>query len=159
MQRVSARHFMVVVLLFAMIVGVNSAFGHCEIPCGIYNDEMRFDIITEHITTVEKSMNMISELLKDEQVNHNQLVRWINNKESHADEIQHIVCQYFMTQRIKPVEKEDDVKYIAYVKQITLLHQMLILAMKMKQTTDLGHAEKLRRLLQEFRAVYFGGKK
>ncbi len=35
------------------------AFAHCEIPCGIYDDEMRIKIINEHIVTVEKSMNQI----------------------------------------------------------------------------------------------------
>ena len=32
------------------------AFAHCEIPCGIYDDEMRLKMIAEHITTIEKSM-------------------------------------------------------------------------------------------------------
>ncbi|KPK64494.1 superoxide dismutase [candidate division WOR_3 bacterium SM23_42] len=159
MHRMSARHVVVAVLPLLMVMGVNTAFAHCEIPCGIYDDEMRFEMIVEHIVTVEKSMNMILTLIEQERIDHNQLVRWINNKESHADEIQDIVCQYFMTQRIKPVEKGEDVKYITYVKQITLLHHMLIIAMKMKQTTDLTTAEKFRSLLEEFRAVYFGGKK
>jgi nickel superoxide dismutase len=142
-----------------MVMAVNSAFAHCEIPCGIYNDEQRFDMITEHITTIEKSMRMIVELSADEQTSHNQLVRWISNKESHANEIQNIVYQYFMTQRVKPAGEEDDVIYRNYVKQITLLHHMLIGAMKAKQTTDPVHVEDLRNLLEEFRAIYFGGKK
>jgi nickel superoxide dismutase len=158
MHRISTKNFVVVVLPLLMVMAVNSAFAHCEIPCGIYGDEMRFDMITEHITTIERSMKMIAELSKEEHTNHNQLVRWVNNKESLANEIQEIVYQYFMTQRVKPVE-EDDVIYRNYVKQITLLHHMLIGAMKAKQTTDPVHVENLRNLLEEFRAIYFGGKK
>lgn len=144
-------------LLVAM--AINSAFAHCEIPCGIYDDELRLDMIAEHIMTVEKSMSMIAELQKDEQTNHNQMVRWVNNKESHASEIQYIVSQYFMTQRVKRVGEEDDVTYKAYVRQITLLHEMLIIAMKMKQTTDPTTVEKFRSLLEEFRAIYLSGRK
>ena len=42
-----------------------SAFGHCEIPCGIYDDEMRIEMISEHIGTIEKSMNEIMHLQKE----------------------------------------------------------------------------------------------
>jgi len=159
MRGISARYFVIAMSPLLVVMSVNNAFAHCEIPCGIYDDEMRFDMISEHVTTIDKSMKMIDELKKEEQINYNQLVRWIDNKESHADEIQNILCQYFMTQRVKPAREEDDIAYKTYVKHITLLHQMLIYAMKMKQTTDLGHVEKIRGLLEEFRAVYFGDKK
>jgi nickel superoxide dismutase len=49
--------------LFIFILSVQ-AFAHCEIPCGIYDDEMRIRIIYEHIVTVEKSMKQIIELEK-----------------------------------------------------------------------------------------------
>ena len=41
-----------------------------------------------------------------------------------------------------------------YVEQVTSLHQMLVYAMKTKQTTDLGNVEKLRGLMQAFKASY-----
>ncbi len=124
------------------------AFAHCEIPCGIYNDEMRINIINEHIFTVEKSMNQIIKLEKEEHQNSNQLVRWIMNKERHADELQEIVTQYFMTQRIKLDTKN-------YDKKLGLLHQMLIYSMKCKQTTDLANVSKLKELVNDFKALYF----
>ena len=124
------------------------AYAHCEIPCGIYDDEMRIKIINEHIVTVEKSMKRIIELEKDEHHNSNQLVRWIMNKEHHADEIQEIVSQYFMTQRIK-LDMEN------YEKQLGLLHQMLIYSMKCKQTTDLTNVTKLKSIVGDFEALYF----
>ena len=116
---------------FIFILSVQ-AFAHCEIPCGIYDDEMRIKIINEHIVTVEKSMDQIIKLEKEEHHNSNQLVRWIMNKEHHAGEIQEIVTQYFMTQRIKLDTKN-------YEKKLGLLHQMLIYSMKCKQTTDLAN--------------------
>ncbi len=135
---------------------VSPALAHCEIPCGIYDDEARADMIAEHITTIEKSMNRITALSKEAPLNHNQIVRWVQNKENHADELQHIATQYFMTQRIKPADKEDTEAYTIYIKKLTLLHRMVVYAMKSKQTTDLANVEKLRSLLAEFKGEYFG---
>ena len=53
-----------------------------------------------------------------------------------------------MTQRIKP-----DTEH--YAKKLAVLHQMLIAAMRCKQTTELGHAAKLRELSDKFSALYF----
>lgn len=140
----------------ALIVSLGSpAFAHCEMPCGIYDDQARIDQISEEITTIEKSMNTIIALSKEDPINYNQLVRWIDNKENHANELQHVVTQYFMTQRIKPVAQDDEKAYAAYVKQLTLLHEMLIYAMKAKQTTDLKNVKKLRSLLADFHTAYF----
>ena len=150
-QHFSVLFLTIVVLLFAH----QPAFSHCEIPCGIYGDEARFETIAEHITTVEKSMQMVVELSQEEPINYNQLVRWVNNKETHAQEIQQIVYQYFLTQRVKPVEESKPDEYKEYLKKLTLLHEMLVYAMKAKQTTDLEHVKKLKSLLTEFHEVYF----
>ena len=74
---------------------------HCEIPCGIYGDEARFTAMLEDVQTIEKSMNEINKLSMEDKVNYNQIVRWVNNKEQHADHIREVVAQYFMAQRIK----------------------------------------------------------
>lgn len=136
--------------LFLMVFFmVSYASAHCEIPCGIYDDEMRINMIGEHITTIEKSMNQITDLAGQKPMNHNQLTRWVMNKEHHANELQQIVTQYFMTQRIKlDAEK--------YAEKLTLLHKLLVFSMKCKQTTDLSHIATLRSLLKEFQGLYFG---
>jgi nickel superoxide dismutase len=136
---------------FSIISTAGIVSAHCEIPCGIYDDQLRHDLIFEHTKTIEKSMNKIVELGKSGMTNHNQLARWISNKEKHADEIQHIVSQYFMTQRIKPTQEK-------YVEKLKLLHGMLISAMKCKQTTDPAHVEQLRSQLKEFWKLYHGHK-
>jgi nickel superoxide dismutase len=87
--------------------------------------------------------------LSKDLANSNQLVRWVSNKESHATEIQHIVSQYFMTQRIKADQEK-------YTEKLTALHQMLLAAMKCKQTTDVSHVKELRTLLKKFEILYFG---
>lgn len=44
---------------------------HCEVPCGIYNDSARLELMGEHCTTIEKSMKQIVELSKAKPVNQN----------------------------------------------------------------------------------------
>ena len=151
------------ILLSLLVIFAVRVFSHCEIPCGIYDDEMRIKMIAEHIDTIEKSMNQIVHLSGEvaglDPQDLNQMVRWIQNKEKHADELSHIVTQYFMTQRVKPVGKEDSKAYEDYVNKITLLHQMMFYTMKSKQTIDLANVQKLRSLLDGFKTAYFGSEK
>ena len=143
-------------ILVSAVVFASMAYSHCQIPCGIYDDQMRFDMIAEHITTIEKSMKLVTELSGQDRPNMNQIVRWVHNKDKHADEISHIIAYYFMAQRLK-LPAEGDVKaYNEYVGKLTLLHKMLVYTMKTKQTTDLANVEKLRSLLAKFQDVYFG---
>ena len=130
------------------------ASAHCEIPCGIYDDDARITLLNEHIATIEKSMKQI-EALSAEGGNQNQLTRWIMNKEDHANQLQEIVTQYFMTQRVKPLPADADAAAKEkYVKQLTLLHEMLVYAMKSKQTTDTANTAKLRELVHSFSHAY-----
>lgn len=141
------------VMLIAAL-SASGALAHCEVPCGIYGDETRIALLREHITTVEKSMKMIRTLGAEAEVNYNQLIRWTNNKEKHAEEIQHITTQYFMTQRIKPVAGPG-AEYDAYLAKITLLHELLIKAMKSKQTLEQKQIDDMRQIVDKFEALYF----
>jgi nickel superoxide dismutase len=141
------------------LLAAQNLLAHCQIPCGIYDDPARFTELKEHITTIEKSMNQILELGKEtKNPNYNQLVRWVQNKDNHADEFSEIVTYYFLAQRIKPAPADDAKAYPKYVEQLTLLHQMVVAAMKAKQTTDLQHVETLRALVKKFEASYLGAK-
>ena len=135
-------------VLPGILLLVSLAAAHCEIPCGIYDDEMRIEMLREHITTIEKSMNQVILLEKDANRKANQLTRWVMNKEQHADELQEIVSQYFMTQRLTPDAKD-------YASKLQFLHEMLLAGMKSKQTTDLGQVKRLRELVDLFEKAYF----
>lgn len=145
----------------AMLAGLLTAgisvqvFSHCQIPCGIYDDEARFNEMHEHITTIEKSMNLIQELSAEPQKNYNQIVRWVNNKDDHAEKLTHIVTYYFMAQRVAPADESDADAYEAYTNDVVLLHKMVYEAMKCKQTVDLQHVENLHDLVEEYREAYF----
>lgn len=137
-----------VFVIFAIPLSVKTIGAHCQIPCGIYDDHMRIHQIAEDITTIEKSMKQIKKLGRETPVDFNQIVRWVTNKENHAHKIQTVVAEYFMAQRIKPDTKQ-------YSQKISTLHQMLLAAMKSKQTTDLSHVAELKTLLAAFEKLYF----
>ena len=142
-------------MVILAIGATTQVYSHCQIPCGIYGDPTRFELIGEHILTIEKSMKQIAALSETQPSNSNQIVRWVQNKEQHADALSEIVTGYFMAQRVKPAAA-DSPQYKDYIEQLTLLHQILQTSMKCKQTTDLSHAEKLKTLLDDFTKAYQG---
>ena len=144
-----SKFFVALALAALTLVPMQKALAHCQVPCGIYGDETRFTLMEEHITTIEKSMNQIVELSKEDDKNYNQIVRWVNNKETHADEFTDIVTYYFLAQRIKPDADK-------YEEKLVLLHGLMVSAMKAKQTTDLDNIAALRDNLEKFRKLYLG---
>jgi len=140
--------------LTMMLLLKPAVFSHCEVPCGIYNDEMRFTMLEEHIATIEKAINQITILSKENPQNMNQIIRWVMNKEKHAEEMQHIVSQYFMTQRLKLVDKSDTDAANALMANLALCHEILVYAMKTKQSTDLDNVAKLKAAVQNFKGSY-----
>jgi nickel superoxide dismutase len=138
-----------------LLIPATLVWAHCQVPCGIYHDDLRLELIDEHIETIEKSMQQITSLSKAESPNANQIVRWVNNKDAHADELINIVTWYFLNQRVKPVAA-GGAGYDAYITQVTLLHEMMVNAMKAKQSTDIQYVERLKELLMDFTKAYRG---
>lgn len=131
---------------------VPSASAHCQVPCGIYTDDTVITDLHTHQATIAKAMTEINKLSADAGKNANQITRWVVNKESHATKIQNTMLDYFLAQRLKPAEMESDKE--AYLKKLTLSHQIIVLAMKCKQGTDLETAKKLHATIEEFAAAY-----
>lgn len=152
MRKILSVYLFLILIFFTMMTG--SAFPHCQIPCGIYDDDMRFKMIEEDILTVEKSMNEINELEKEKEKDYNQIVRWVDNKEHYADKISETVTYYFMTQRVAPVSSGNEQEYKAYINKLALLHELMFYSMKAKQTVDLSYVDKMRDVLEKFKTVY-----
>ena len=136
----------------AMTLSAGSALAHCQIPCGIYGDSGRFETLHEHIRTVEKAMASITALSAKETPNYNQIARWVSNKEAHANAIQEIALQYFLAQRVKPGVGDSDI----YHAKLAALHEIIVYAMKSKQTTDVANAAKMRDAVKAFYTLYVG---
>ncbi len=128
---------------------------HCEVPCGIYADQMRFEMMLEDTATIAKAIASVNEIAGGFDAGPpnaktiNQMTRWINTKESHATNTQHIVAQYFMTQRIK-ADKD------GYAKQLAAAHKVMVCAMKCKQDADPKTAEALKAAIYDLYRAYEG---
>jgi nickel superoxide dismutase len=133
------RYFTIAPLAVLITVLLQSTilFAHCEVPCGIYDDEMRFTMLREDIQTIDKAMQQISALSTEATPNWNQIVRWVMTKETHADKISETVTEYFLKQRI-------------------MLHKIMVTSMKCKQTLDLENVKALNKLVDDFYKAYFG---
>ena len=136
-------------ILLVLMLNIGSVYPHCQVPCGIYDDAVRIVTVKEDFATISKAMNEIRSLSeKNGPLSFNQLNRWIMTKEEHANNIQRVVSDYFLTQRIKSKNKN-------YDKHLRLLHELLVSAMKCKQNVDSQHVDKGLKSLNKFVNVYF----
>lgn len=141
---------MAVVILMAgnSMVTVQPVLSHCQIPCGIYDDHARVQAMLEDAQTVEKSMKLIAELAgKTDAQSQNQMVRWVNNKELHAQKIIETICDYYLTQRVKPSQSD-------YAERLAKHHNVMLLAMKTKQSVDLEHVKALKEAISALLKYY-----
>jgi nickel superoxide dismutase len=152
-----SRKTLTVTVAVILFVATSPSFiqAHCQLPCGIYDDQMRFEMLNENITTIEKSMKEIQRLETSKPVNYNQIVRWVNNKDRHADDMIRVLTDYFLAQRIKPIDDEKSDEYRLYAEKLTLVHRLIFYTMKSKRLTDLKVIDSLRTLLNEFQDLYF----
>lgn len=135
---------------------ISFLFGHCQVPCGIYDDAVRIVQMKEDVETIRKSMIKINELSKNNESaqDMNQMVRWVNTKEDHAQKIQSIISDYFLTQRIKFKKENEDGREL-YVQQTIILQQLLVAVMKCKQTVIVNNCDIVLALIDGFTHLYF----
>ena len=139
-----------ILIITAVQLCVDFIFAHCQVPCGIYDDAARIIQIKEDFETIQKSISKINSLSHNsDPLTLNQINRWIITKENHASNIQKVVSEYFLTQRIK-VDNGDK-----YVDQVTILHKILIESMKCKQTVNPYHVNNGIELIDKFCKSYF----
>jgi nickel superoxide dismutase len=138
-------------ILFATAVffgASKTAQAHCQVPCGIYDDNARMESMLEDAATVEKAVTALASLAgKADAQSLNQSVRWVTNKEIHAQRIIATISDYFLTQRVKP--GQDD-----YATRLARHHAVILSAMKAKQTADADSAQVLRESIQALRPYY-----
>lgn len=136
----------------ASLIATKSAFAHCQVPCGVYGDQRRFETMLEDTKTIAKAMDQINELsAKHDGLSANQAARWVMTKEDHASNTQKIIADYFMTQRIKMDDAKCGNKLMA-------AHAVMVWAMKCKQTVDPANAKGLNQAILKFYEVSEGKK-
>ncbi len=111
---------------------------HCQIPCGIYSDNVRVVMMLEDVETLEKSVSMLNKLALEKDVqSKSQFARWVTNKEEHAQKIIETIANYYLTQRVKTSQED-------YVERLKAHHAVIINAMKVKQNTDAKYVATLK---------------
>jgi nickel superoxide dismutase len=146
------RPFKLIASLFLLgtvaIVLPQTMQAHCQVPCGIYDDHARLHGMLEDATTVKKATVMLSELAgKEDAQSQNQIVRWVSNKESHAQSIIATISDYYLTQRVKPGQTD-------YAECLMEHHAVIIAAMKAKQNADGQYADALIKSIEALKAYY-----
>lgn len=125
------------IVALGLILGGQAAQAHCQIPCGIYDDHARVKAMLEDAATVDKATKQMAELAgKTDPQSVNQMVRWVTNKELHAQKIISTIADYFLTQRVNP--SQDD-----YAERLEKHHAVMLAAMEAKQHADTKYAEAL----------------
>jgi nickel superoxide dismutase len=139
------------ILLFVAVSATafsQPGYAHCQVPCGIYDDHARVQAMLEDAATVEKALKMIAKLAgKTDAQSQNQLVRWVMNKEKHAQSVIATISDYFLTQRVSA--KQED-----YMERLTKHHAVIVAAMTAKQNTDMSYAASLRENIEALLPYY-----
>ncbi len=137
-----------IVIAVSAIVMPQTSKAHCQIPCGIYADHARIESMLEDAATVAKSAKLIAELSgKTDAQSQNQLVRWVMNKEKHAQNVISTISNYFLTQRVKTSQKD-------YTERLKKHHAVILAAMKAKQNSDIKYAQSLKEAIEAIAAYY-----
>lgn len=110
---------------------------------------------TEDATTIRKATVQTTGLasgVTDPQ-SLNQATRWINTKDDHANKIIFTMGDYFLAQRVVPVER-GAAGYEAYLEKLAAHHAVMRAAMKTKQVLDPAACDKLDDALHTLGHVY-----
>ncbi len=146
--QVSIKIFSAIIVFVAMMLISTSAYSHCQIPCGIYDDAARVVQMLEDSDTVIKATTHIGQLNgKTNAQSDNQRVRWIMNKEKHAQNIIETISNYFLTQRVKISQKD-------YVDRLKKHHTVIVAAMKAKQSASSDIALALKKAIEHLKPFY-----
>ncbi|HLB32769.1 MAG: hypothetical protein A3F67_09950 [Verrucomicrobia bacterium RIFCSPHIGHO2_12_FULL_41_10] len=115
----------IVVASLFLLALPTTGFTHCQIPCGIYHDDIVFSTLEQNIETLQKAVHELS----GTGLSINQSVRWVINKENQSDQIAQTMLTYFLQQRVKT----DDPKR---AEKLNLIAMICMQCTKVKQTTD-----------------------
>ena len=131
--------------------------GHCQVPCGIFDDPAIVNDIKQACATIRKAMVQINELYSKGSgmtaLDLNQATRWIMTKEEHANKIINLISDYCLCQRVKndgTVFKDQK----DYVDALVAHHAVMQCAMKAKQNVDVAACDKLEHAVGDFSKMY-----
>lgn len=139
-------YFIIAVFLFSTFT--NHGFSHCQIPCGIFHDDLVFNTLEQNIETLQKAVQELA----TPGISNNQSVRWILNKEKQCDDIAQTMLTYFLQQRVKT----DDPKR---AEKLDLIASICMQCTKVKQTVDISEVNTLGKEIQDLKKLVLSSEK
>mmetsp|Transcript_16272 Transcript_16272/g.25343 ORF Transcript_16272/g.25343 Transcript_16272/m.25343 type:complete len:209 (+) Transcript_16272:81-707(+) len=130
--------------------------GHCQVPCGIFDDPAIVAEIKQAAETIRKAMVQSNELhsglgAETSAQSLNQMMRWVMTKEEHAKKIISLISEYCLCQRVKKEVFACDKDYVDALKAH---HAVMQAAMKAKQSVDTATADALDHAIGDFAKMY-----
>lgn len=124
-----------------------SLSAHCQLPCGIYHDDLRFAFLEEDLQTINKAVAEIKANGGGSPIENNQLVRSVNLKDEYADKIAQTITFYFLQQRLNPNQDNFD-------PLLRSAFNILVLARKVKASVDTDLVNQLQEQIAQFKKLY-----
>jgi small subunit ribosomal protein S27Ae len=133
--------------------------GHCQVPCGIFDDPLIVAEVRQALATIRKAMVEIvrlSTMTETFAQNFNQMTRWVNTKEEHCQKVIGIIADYCLCQRVKPIgaagcpfATEKD-----YIDALKAHHNVMQASMKCKQSVDAATADAFEHAIGDWEKMY-----
>ena len=133
--------------LIALCSVFQQGSSHCQMPCGIYHDDMVFDQIDQYVETMYKGISVINDSKFSTTKDRNETIRWVIQKEKASDEAAELITAYFLQQKIKPGEPDT-------VKRLTSAHLLLFQIVAIKQNVDLAMVKEFATEWDKFKLMF-----
>ncbi len=139
--------FLTIGIASSLLVTGSSLSAHCQMPCGIYHDDMVFDQIDQYGETMYKGIAVMNDSKFSTVKERNEFVRWTLEKDQASDEVASIITKYFLQQKIKPGEPDT-------AKRLESAHRLLFLLVAIKQNTDLSFVNEFTEEWEKFKLMF-----
>ncbi|PJD97590.1 MAG: hypothetical protein CK425_02885 [Parachlamydia sp.] len=122
-------------------------YSHCQMPCGVYHDNMVYDQIDQYVETMVKGMTVLSDNKFTSLHDKNEFVRWIITKENESNKTAELITTYFLQQKIKPDEEDT-------VKKVVMAHRLLFDIVGIKQNIDIKMVKNFQEVWDKFKLLF-----
>lgn len=133
--------------IIALICRTASLMAHCQMPCGIYHDEMVFNQIDQYIETMYKGITELKNSQFSTPFERNNFIRWVVLKENASNEMANLITEYFLQQKIKPGEADT-------AKRLVSAHKMLFQLTAIKQNVNIKMIEDFADEWESFKQMF-----
>ena len=120
---------------------------HCQMPCGIYHDDMVYDLIDQYVETMIKANTIINQTKFETVRQKNEFIRWVMEKEKESTDVAQLITTFFLQQKIKTGESDT-------AKRLESAHKLLALLVSIKQNTDVKIVESFGEEWEKFKLMF-----